>query len=52
MYPGQKLVHFVLHEKTEVNKTHQLIPVISTAILVVMEPHCQVCDILYAYLGL
>jgi hypothetical protein len=25
MYPGQKLAHFVLCKKTEVNKTHHLI---------------------------
>jgi hypothetical protein len=39
MYPGLKLVRFILHEKTNVNKTHQLIPGIGTAILGVMEPH-------------
>jgi hypothetical protein len=33
-------VHFVLRgKKTQVNKTHQLITGISTAILGVMEPH-------------
>ncbi len=38
MYPSQKLAHFVLSEKTEVNKTHHLIPGISTVILGVTEP--------------
>jgi hypothetical protein len=43
MYPGQKLARFVLREKTtNVNKTHQLIPGIGTAILGVMEPHCSI----------
>jgi hypothetical protein len=40
IYPSLKLVHFVLHENTtNVNKTHQLIPGIRTAILGVTEPH-------------
>ncbi len=39
MCPGYKLAHFVLCEKTEVNKTHQLKPGISAAILGVTEPH-------------
>jgi hypothetical protein len=39
--PVKKLAHFVLCKKTEVNKTHHLIPEISTAILGVMEPHSK-----------
>ncbi len=41
MYPGEKLVRFVLHEKIEINQTHQLIPGIGAAFLGVMEPHCM-----------
>jgi hypothetical protein len=38
--PFEKLVCFALHKKiTNVGKTHQLTPGISTAILGVAEPH-------------
>jgi hypothetical protein len=43
MYPSHKLARFVPREKTtNVNKTHQLIPGIGTAILGVMETRCSI----------